>query len=124
MISKKVEEYSFTNKEQIITLSHNTALKIKDALIYIDPQLLFQRLITAGTRNDNLVDVFQYELCSYPSALFENRTTPRLATKFALADALWKLMLPDLPTTTGDVQYILDGGALLHRVSWNRSIKI
>ena len=51
----------------------------------------------------NLVDVFQYELCSYPSALFEKRTTPRLA--------LCKLMPPDLPTTTGDVQYILDGGA-------------
>ena len=123
MIGRKVEEYSFRNKEWVIPLSHNTALKIKDDLIYINPQLLFQRLITAGTRNDNLVDVFQYELCSYPSALFENRTTPRLATKSALADALCKLMPPDLPTTTGDVQYILDGGALLHSVSWNRGTK-
>ena len=92
----------------MISLSHNTALKIKDDLIYIDPKLLFQRLITAGTRNDNLVDMFQCELCSYPSVLFENRTTPRLATKSALADALWKFMPHDLPTTTGDVQYILD----------------
>ena len=103
MIGKKVEEYSFRNNEQVIPLSHNTALKIKYDLIYIDPQLIFQRLNYCSTRNDNLVDVFQYVLCSYPSALFENRTTPRLATKSALADVLCKLMPPDLPITTCDV---------------------
>ena len=89
---------------------------MKDDFINIDPQLLFQRLVTAGTRNDNLAEVFEYELCSFPPALFENRTTPRAS----LADALWKLMPPDIPNPSGDVQYILDGGALLHRIAWNR----
>ena len=103
-----------------IPLSNINAVKIKEHVINIDPQLLFQRLITAGTRNDSIAEVFEYELCSYPPALFENWTTPRPATKSSLADALCKLMPPDLPTPSGDVQYVLDGGALRHRIRWNR----
>ena len=84
----------------MVPLSSINAVTLKDDAIYMDPQLLFQRLLTAGTRKDNLLEVFQYELCSYPSALFENRTTSRLANKAALADALWKMMLLQLMCST------------------------
>ena len=41
--------------------------------------------------------------------------------KSALADAIWSKLLEssntDIPT--GDVQYVLDGGALLYRLPWS-----
>ena len=74
--------------EHVVPLNSINVVKLKDDAIHIEPQLLFQRLLTAGTQKDNLSEVFQYELCSYPSTLFENRTTPRLANKAALADTL------------------------------------
>ena len=122
MIGKNVVQHSFKKKEQVVPLSSINAVKLKNDIINIDPQLLFQRLVTAGIRNDNLCEVFQYELCSYPPALFENRTTPRLANKAALSDALWQMMPRDSPAPTTDVQYILDGGALLHRLPWSQNV--
>ena len=53
-----------------------------------------------------------------PPALFQNKCTPRLANKATLGDALWKLM-PYIIVPPGDCQYILDGGAFLHRAPWN-----
>ena len=41
--------------------------------------------------------------------------------KPALADALWTKFTPEAKTQPkGNVQYALDGGALLHRVPWPR----
>jgi hypothetical protein len=37
-----------------------------------------------------------------------------------LADAIWALLTPDLPGITGQVQYVLDGGALVQRIPWTR----
>ena len=50
-----------------------------------------------------MAKVFQYELCSYPPALFENKCTPREASKATLADALWKCMPGDIPMSSGEV---------------------
>jgi len=89
--------------------------------VLIDPQLLFQRLSTAGSRCDDLTDVFKYELCSYPPALFQTIDVLLEADKPALAEAIWK-QLPLVVRNTvlpQNVQYVLDGGALLHRIPWN-----
>ena len=51
--------------------------------------------------------------------IFQNKFTPRLANKDQLADAAWDLMPADMFIPPGDVQYALDGGALLHRIIWN-----
>ncbi len=66
--------------------------------------------------------MFQYELCSYPAAILENKYTSQLANKASLGDTLWKWMPSDIPVPSGDVQYLLDGGALLHRIPWNRGL--
>ena len=94
------------------------AVKLKDNVIRIDPQLLFQRLITAGIRHGSLGEVFKYKLCSFPPSLFEDKCTHRTPNTASLADALWQKMPPDLPEPSGDVQYVLDGGALRHRITW------
>ena len=53
MAQQKVLQYSFKKKDQAVTLS-TSAVILNNETIQIDPQLLFQRLITAGTRNDQL----------------------------------------------------------------------
>ena len=82
----------------------------------IDPQLLFQRLTIAARATDNLKDVFKYELCSYPPALFHSTLLLREPQKPVLANAIWALVTPD----TSEVQYVLNGGALLQWIPWAR----
>lgn len=120
MVGKTITQHTFKKKDQICPLSSSNTIKVRDEVVHIDPQLLFQRLVTAGQCSDNMAEVFQYELCSYPPALFESKFTPREASKSTLADALWKCMPADTPVSTGNAQYILDGGALLHRVPWSK----
>jgi 5'-3' exonuclease len=42
------------------------------------------------------------------------------ANKPALADAIWALMPSEIIPPTGQSQYVLDGGYLLHRIPWQR----
>ena len=42
----------------------------------------------------------------------------RPANKSALADAIWVLMPKDVIGPTGQSQYILAGGSLVHRIPW------
>ena len=95
-------------QENNTKLSHSVLQlsKVNNETIQIDPQLLFQRLITSGTRNDQLEEIFQFELCSYPPAIFEARYVMRPATKPALADAIWVLMPKDVVGPTGQRQYV------------------
>ena len=95
-------------------------MKIKGEHVNIDPQLLFQRLLTVRERCDDVTSLFQYELCIYPAALFESSSLPLQPNKAVLADYLWKSMKEEQRNPSGDVQYVLDGGALLHRVPWPR----
>ena len=83
--------------------------------VEIDPQLLFQRLITAGTNSGDLDNVFRYELCSYPPAIFKHTNIMLEADKPTLADALWKDMPDKDDKVPKNVHYALDGGSLLHR---------
>ena len=120
MTGKKVLEHIFRKKEQVVTLTAS-AVQVNNEAIKIDSQLLFQRLITVGMRTEQqLYNIFKYELCSYPPALFEAKHVLRPANKPALADAIWALMPAEVVGPTGKSQYILDGGSLLHRIPWQR----
>ena len=39
--------------------------------------------------------------------------------KPALADAIWAKLPSDATGPKSEVQYVLDGGALLHRIPWS-----
>jgi len=121
MVDKKVLDHTFKKKDQVVTFDTRSSVKTGKESVLIDPQLLFQRLSTAGSRCDDLNDVFKYELCSYPPALFQTSYILLEADKPALAEAIWK-QLPIAVRNTmlpQNVQYVLDGGALLHRIPWN-----
>ena len=55
-----------------------------------DPQLIFQRIImVAGRMTENIGRHFRYELCGYPSSLFDASGLFQEANKPILADSIW-----------------------------------
>ena len=95
-------------------LGSTATVTTKGETVRVDPQLIFQRLITAGKRLANdPKSLFEYELCSHSPALFETPFLPLKANKASLADVLWKAMKEEQLQPSGDVRYVLDGGALL-----------
>lgn len=120
MNGKSPTDYTFKRSAQAITMASKSSVKINNDQVQVDPQLLFQRLIMA-CENSQLAELFRYELCTYPTSLFDSPLTLRQPQKPALAEALWAKLSPEAKTQPeGNVQYVLDGGALLHRVPWPR----
>ncbi|KAL9965158.1 hypothetical protein ACROYT_G028921 [Oculina patagonica] len=71
----------------------------------------------------DLQDLFKYELCSYPVALFETTFVPRQADKPVLADGFWKEVKLEEMSQPSQPLYVLDGGALLlHRIPWKHAV--
>ena len=103
-----------------MTFGTRSSIKVRGEVVKVNPQLIFQKLVTIGERFGDLQSLFTYELCSYHPALFEASALPLAANKAALADALWKVVGSEQVESITDVQYILDGGALLHRISWQQ----
>ena len=64
-------------------------------------------------------EVFAHELCSYPPILFEIIDVLLTSNKSQLADAIWN-QVTDVASPPENVHHVLDGGALLHRISWPR----
>ena len=64
---------------------------------------------------------FDYKKCSYLTSLFDESLLPCQANKPVLAHAIWS-MTKDSQTEVNiseRAHYVLDGGALLHRVIWS-----
>ena len=124
MHGRTLSDFSFKRSDQSVTMaSKNT--KIDDAgLQGVQPELLFQRFMIVSRSMENTESAFKYELCSYPPALFETQFMMRKATKSALADAIWKWTTPiGVDQEEGGSICVLDGGSLLHRVSWTQGVK-
>ena len=106
-----VYDYSFKKKEKAMNMKVSSTVELDGEVVHVDPQLLFQRLITiGGTSNTDLETAFSYELCTFPTSIIENDGLLREANKPQLADAIWKdiggsmhhFQIPD------NVRYILD----------------
>ena len=102
MKGSPVASYILQKKVQAVAMDTRSTIKIHDEYVHVDPQLLFQRQLTMGTKNCELQNVFDHELCHYPPALFESVNAIRPTTKSSMADALWC------------------SDHLLHRVPWTR----
>ena len=91
--------------------------RVRDGTIQIDETVLFQRLIVPMDRTGDLSAFFEYELTPTPTFIFKDGYLPR-ANKSDLSRALTKnsTKLSEASTQTS---YVVDGGALLHRVYWN-----
>ncbi len=113
-------DYTFKRKNQVFTLDTKCVVRIDGAAVQIDPQLLFQRLTIAAKVTESQQDIFKYELCGHPPALFDASLLLREPQKPVLANAIWDLVSPTTPAVLDDVQYVLDGGALIQRIPWTR----
>ena len=84
----------------------------------MDSTLLFQRLIRIAEHSpESLEDAFAFELCSVPASLFDTSCLPRHPNKSSLANNIWnevKLTSAEIPTEA--LNYVFDGGSLLHYV--------
>lgn len=120
MTNAKVTEFSFKKKDQAVTMEAKKSVKIRDEEVVFDPLLLFQRLVIAGTRCDELPEVFTHELCAYPAALFESKHMMLEANKAVLADALFSKPIEDGAPQPDAPTYVLDGGALIHKIPWTK----
>ena len=118
MVDKNVREFTFHKKDQVATLALKGAVTFSDGNIQVDPQLLFQRLsvVAACGRHENSQELFKFEMCGFPPALFESTSQ---ANKPALANAIWE-WTKELQTSqpSADVNYVIDGGSLLHHLPW------
>ena len=122
MEGQNVGTYVFKRCNKVPTMDNKSSMKIGDDILQVDPQLLFQRLVAAanGLQND-ISDIFTYELNTFPSSLFEASGLPRAAQKPALADAISGTgdCFSTLPNSD-KLKYIIDGGSLLHQTPWTK----
>ena len=120
MAEKSTHEFIFHKADRAVTMCERRTVKVKGDSVKVDPLLLFQRLVTIGERMGEIAPLFSYKLCTYPAALFDSNSLPLPAVKSTLCDAIWNNMKEKQCNPPTDVQYILDGGALLHRLPWQR----
>ena len=70
-----VAQYTFKRSDQVTTLQSKSSVRVDGQPIHVDPELLFQ---VASNAIDDRKALFHFELCSYPSALFDDTLMPRL----------------------------------------------
>ena len=119
MHGKSAKDFVFRRSDQAVTLSSKVSKSKETAsAAEMHPQLLFQRYLLASRHNDiEIRNVLQYELCSFPMPLFDGSNSLRKASKHVLATALKKVAASDAcPECV--VTHVLDGGSLLHRLTW------
>ena len=122
MVGQNVGDHSFKKKDHVVTMSHKQSVKVDGENVNVDPQLLFQRLVIAAGDDLDVAENFKYELSTHPSALFEPNGLMREADKPALADAIWntaKATEMPKPSNREEMNYVLDGGALIQRLPWS-----
>ena len=90
-------------------------VKLGKSTVHIDPTALSTRLLVLVERADDMAPYFQYELTQIPSSLFQDGRM-RKAAKASLGTLLIKEVT--METVRPTERYVLDGGALLHRVKW------
>ena len=86
-----VAQYTFKRSNQVTTTQSKSSVDVDGQPIHVDPELLFQSLIAIDDRKA----IFRFELCSYPSALFDETLMPRASQKAVLSGPVCHPTLPD-----------------------------
>ena len=119
-----MSEYRFSKKNQVTSLA--SAVHVKTASgerIELDPHRLYQRLLVTGICDIPMYDLLKYELCSLPTCRFDSHMMLRTGDKTELMHYLMK-RVPECSfstTPSNEMQFIIDGGALLHKFPWPKN---
>ena len=119
---KNYGDVSFKKGEQVKTISQmiNTCSVDKEK-VSIDPNMLFHRLVLVGERQNNLRECFSYELTPYPMSLFKDGLMRKPVKPNLYRDFTTGLVEAHIPSS---VQYVVDGGYLVHKVRWNPTMDL
>ena len=118
MEQKKYGDISLKKADQIITMAQLTNVcTVETESVCIDPSTLFYCLVIVGERISNLRECFNYELTPYPMSLFKDGLM-RKSDKPSLYKNFVNETLPPC------VQYVVDGGYLLHKVRWYANMDV
>ena len=116
-------EAKIKKKDQLSSLDSLTKMvKVSEKnSVCVNPTVLFTRLAAIAQREENVEQYFAFELTNHPQALFKNGLM-RKPDKSALRKVL---LLERMRISTDRLvgKYVLDGGALLHRVHWSKGTK-
>ena len=88
MVGHNVFDFTFKRKYQAVPLNVSL-VEVDGDMLQVDPQLLFQHLLTVRHKHADTASLFKYELCSHPPALFDNYALPREADKPDMANNIW-----------------------------------
>src|SRR6218665_316434 len=117
MVGKVFADVSLKKKDTVRTLLNlRKGVVIEDKTIHINCGNLFNRLIVLTERQADTAQFFAYELTPVPTSLFKDDMM-RKPDKAALSRLLTKDSTVSM-TGTPPTQFVVDGGALLHRVRW------
>ena len=100
-------------------LKYNTSSTVQE----LDPNLLFQRALALSSSTDvdtTLEECLKFELSPYPMSLFDETGFLRTNTKAEMAAHLIEKYEPLISFNKNHSLIVLDGGALLHRVQWEK----
>ena len=124
MIQKELDNISLADasvkrKNQIKPLdTFRNTVKINEVQVYVNATVLFTRLAAVAKREDDEEKYFDYELTTEPMSLFKNGLM-RKPDKPALRKALLKEEdVTSIDEIKDECLFVVDGGALLHRVCW------
>jgi hypothetical protein len=120
IVGSNFSSVKFSRKERVIPLQGiYSKIKIYGEQVPLPPDTIFRRIYFLKESKEEMKSYFEFELAPYPLSMFEE--TGMSKTK--------KLVVYDLfsPTTEQvnlqDAVYVVDGGYLLHRVTWQSKVK-
>ena len=70
----------------------------------------------------DLKTALNFELCTFAPALFQSVGILLEATKSILSESIWKMVRCQQTDQPKYIQYVLDGGALLHKIPWLKGL--
>ncbi len=122
MEGMSVSQFKFKKKEQVVTLASSVYVSVDGEKVEMDPKHLYQRLLVAGIGTVDVQTLFQYELSSYPTSLFDQKLFMRQADKSDLLNGLIKRapasITEEIPS---NVVFVVDGGAFLQQLPWPKT---
>ena len=105
-------------RDTVKSLAHlHKGVSVDGETIHVNCSNLFNRLIVLAERQPDVSSFFAYELTPFPCSLFKDGMM-RKPDKAALGRALSNDACSDVHLLNNCI--VVDGGALLHRVRWQR----
>ena len=96
---------------------YNTVVIKEGKYINLKPTSLFTRLTALAQREDDVEKLFEYEMTTIPMSLFKDEIM-RKPDKIALRNHLITAQCEMKETS----KQVLDGGALMHMVRWEKDV--